>query len=57
MVTSKGIALMAELAAAIWLAIALIGFGINRSKPWCVASIIGLVALLGAVTVLVGSSA
>jgi hypothetical protein len=56
MVTLQGFAIIAELAAAIWLIVALAGFGISRSKPWLMGSAIAFVALIVAVTVLIESS-
>jgi hypothetical protein len=56
MVTLQGFALIAELAAAIWLLVALAGFGINRSKPWLMGSAVAFVALIVAVTMLIESS-
>jgi hypothetical protein len=38
MVTLQGLALIAELAAAMLLIVALAGFGLSRSKPWLMGS-------------------
>ncbi|MGC2077092.1 MAG: hypothetical protein WA728_13880 [Xanthobacteraceae bacterium] len=56
MVTLQGFALIAELAAAIWLIVALAGFGISRAKPWLMGSAVAFVALIVAVTMLIESS-
>ena len=56
MVTLQGFALIAELAAAIWLIVALAGFGVSRSKPWLMGSAVAFVALMVAVTMLIESS-
>jgi hypothetical protein len=56
MVTLQGYALIAELAAAIWLIISLAGFGISRSKPWLMGSAVAFTALIVAVTMLIESS-
>jgi hypothetical protein len=56
MVTLQGFALIAELAAAISLIVALAGFGVCRSKPWLMGSAVAFVALIVAVTMLIGSS-
>ena len=53
MITPKGIALIAELIAAVWLIIALTGFAIRRSKPWFAFTATAVVALIAAVTVLI----
>jgi hypothetical protein len=55
--SAEGIALIAELIAALTLAVALIGFRIRRSLPWLVGSIIAFVVLLAAVTIIVNSTA
>lgn len=56
MVTLQGFALIAELAAAIWLIVALAGFAISRSKPWLMGSAVAFIALIVAVTMLIESS-
>jgi hypothetical protein len=56
MVTLQGFALIAELAAAILLIVALVGFGVSRSKPWLMGSAVAFVALIVAVTMLIESS-
>jgi hypothetical protein len=56
MVTLQGFALIAEVAAALWLIVALAGFGISRSKPWLMGSAVAFIALIVAVAVLIESS-
>jgi hypothetical protein len=56
MITLQGFALIAELAAAVWLIVALAGFGISRSKPWLMGSAVAFVTLIVAVTMLIESS-
>ena len=56
MVTLQGLALIAELAAAMLLIVALAGFGLSRSKPWLMGSAIAFIALIVAVTLLIESS-
>lgn len=56
MVTLQGFALIAELAAAIWLIVALAGFAISRTKPWLMGSAVAFIALIVAVTMLIESS-
>ena len=56
MVTLQGFALIAELTAALWLIVALAGFGISRSKPWLMGSAVAFIALIVAVAVLIESS-
>lgn len=57
MLTFEGAALIAELIAAALVATAVIGFCITRSKLWLVGSIMALVALIAAVTIVVATSA
>jgi hypothetical protein len=56
MIAPQGFAIIAELAAALWLIVALAGFAISRSKPWLMGSAVAFVALMAAVTMLIGSS-
>jgi hypothetical protein len=56
MITLQGFSLIAELAASIWLTVALAGFGISRSKPWLMGSAVAFIALMVAVTMLIESS-
>ena len=55
--SAEGIALIAELIATLALAVALVGFRMRRSLPWLVGSIVALVVLLAAVTVIVNATA
>lgn len=55
--SAEGIALITELIAALALAVAVVGFRINRSLPWLVGSIVALVVLLAAITIVVNSTA
>ena len=56
MITLQGFSLLAELAAAIWLIVALAGFGISRSKPWLMGCAVAFIALIVAATMLIESS-
>lgn len=51
-----GIALIAELMAALTLAVTLIGFRVSRYQFWLVGSAIALIVLLAAVTIVVSST-
>jgi hypothetical protein len=53
MITLQGFALVAELAAAIWLIVALAGFGVSHTKPWLISSAVAFIALIIAVTTLI----
>jgi hypothetical protein len=56
MMTSQGFGLIAELFAAVLLAIALTGFTIQRSKPWLLGAAMAFTILIVAVTILIQSS-
>ncbi|HZC56980.1 MAG TPA: hypothetical protein VE396_13210 [Xanthobacteraceae bacterium] len=56
MVTLKGLALIAELIAAAWLAIALAGFRIRRTAPWLICAVVACAMLLTSVAVIIGAS-
>jgi hypothetical protein len=53
MITPKGVALIAELIAAVWLIVALTGFAICRSKLWLACTATAIAALIVTVTVLI----
>jgi hypothetical protein len=54
MITPEGVALIAELIAAAWLIVTLIGFAICRSKLWFASTATAFAALIVAVAVLIG---
>jgi hypothetical protein len=56
MLTFEGVALIAELLAAVWLTVALIGFGARRTTPWLFCAGVALVLLMTTVVVLVDTS-
>jgi uncharacterized membrane protein len=56
MITSQGIALIAELIAAVMLIGAVAGFTVARSGPWLVGITITFTMLIAAVTLLIESS-
>jgi hypothetical protein len=56
MITSQGIALIAELIAAVLLIAAVAGFSVRRSAPWLVGVAITFTMLIAAVTLLIESS-
>jgi F0F1-type ATP synthase assembly protein I len=56
MITSQGFSLMAELIAAALLISALIGFILQRSKPWLLGIGTAIVILIVAVTIVIESS-
>lgn len=51
-----GIALIAELIAALMLVVTLVGFRVSRYQFWLVGSAIALIVLLAAVTIVVSST-
>jgi len=51
-----GIALIAEVMAALMLVVTLIGFRVSRSQLWLAGSVIALIALLAAVTIIVSAT-
>jgi hypothetical protein len=53
MITPKGVALIAELIAAVSLIVALTGFAICRSKLWLACTATAIAALIVTVTVLI----
>jgi len=57
MITLQGVALLAELGAAVLLIAALAGFGISRSKSCLVGSAIALMVLIVAVTIIISFTA
>lgn len=54
---AQGIALIAELVAALALIVALVGFRVSRSLPWLVGSAIAFIVLMAAVTIVVSATA
>jgi hypothetical protein len=56
MLTFEGVALIAEVLAAAWLIIALIGLSIRRTTPWLFCAGVALVMLMTTVAVLVDTS-
>jgi hypothetical protein len=56
MVTPQGVALIAELIAGLFLFVGIVGFGIRRTKPWLVVSVLAAATLITTVTVIVESS-
>ena len=56
MLTSQGLALIAELFAALLLIAALGGFSVRRSRPWLVGAAIAFVILVAALSVLIEAS-
>lgn len=57
MITLQGVALLAELGAAVLLIAALAGFRISRSKSCLVGSAIAFMVLIVAVTIIISSTA
>ncbi len=55
--SAYGVALIAELVAALALTVTLIGFRFRRSQFWLVGSIVAFAVLLAAVTIIVNSTA
>jgi hypothetical protein len=53
MITLQGFALVAELVAAMWLIVALAGFGISLTKSWLIGSGMAFIALIVVVTMLI----
>jgi hypothetical protein len=53
MITLQGFALVAELVAAMWLIVALAGFGISLTKSWLNGSGMAFIALIVVVTMLI----
>jgi hypothetical protein len=56
MLTVEGAALIVEVIAAAWLIVALIGFGLRRTKPWLLCAAIALAVLMTTVTVIVDAT-
>jgi uncharacterized membrane protein YccC len=56
MITSQGFGLIAELMAAALLTAALIGFAVERSRPWLVGIAITFTMLIVAATIVTESS-
>ena len=54
---AQGIALIAQLVAALTLLVTLIGFRVRPSLPWLIGSIVAFVVLMAAVTFVVSSTA
>jgi hypothetical protein len=57
MLTFEGAALLAEVIAAFWLIIAVIGFSIRRSTPWLICAAFAALALLSAVIMIADGTA
>jgi len=55
--SAQGVALLAELIAALALIVTLLGFRARRSQFWLAASIIALIAFMAAATIVVSSTA
>jgi hypothetical protein len=56
MITSQGLALIAELAASTLLIVALTGFTIRRSRPWLIGAAMAFTILIVAVTIVIEAS-
>jgi hypothetical protein len=57
MLRSEGAALLAEVFAAFWLIIAVIGFSIRRSTPWLICAAFAAFVLLSAVIMIADGTA
>jgi hypothetical protein len=57
MLRFEGAALLAEVIAAFWLIVALVGFRIRRSTPWLICAAFAAVALLSAVIMIADGTA
>jgi hypothetical protein len=57
MLRFEGAALLAEVIAAFWLIIAVVGFSIRRSTPWLICAAFAALALLSAVIVIADGTA
>ena len=53
----EGAALLAEVFAALWLIVALVGFSIRRSTPWLICVAFAALALLSTVIVIADGTA
>ena len=56
MITVEGLALMAQVLAAMALLLALVGFGIRPSPRWLIGSALALAVLLVAATIVIEAS-
>ncbi len=56
MITAEGLVLLAEVAAAVALAIALAGFALRRTMPWLVCSAMAFTVLIAAALFIVDAS-
>jgi hypothetical protein len=56
MVTAKGLVLIAELFAAVALAVGLTGFALRRTMPWLVCSAMALTVLIAAALFIVDAT-
>jgi len=57
MLTFEGAALLAEVIAAFWLIIAVVGFSVRRSTPWLICAAFAAFALLSAVIMIADGTA
>jgi hypothetical protein len=56
MLKLKGLALIAELIAAAWLAVAVAGLAVRRTRPWLICLVVAAVALLTSVAMIIEAS-